>query len=195
MAFAALYDANVLIPHEIRDILMISATTRQYAVFWSEDILAEWRKNHVGQTEDQWERIVGIMSELFPAACIARSRYERIIQSMTNHKGDRHVLAAAVVANADVIVTSNVSHFKPAALELFNMEAQLPDVFVRTQAALNPLRFRQTFLRRAEERNRISIRRGRGTLSPEDIAMYLRDGPSKMPETGQYLLELLAQNN
>jgi hypothetical protein len=49
MAFAALYDANVLIPHEIRDILMISAATRQHAVYWSKDIFDEWTRNAVSK--------------------------------------------------------------------------------------------------------------------------------------------------
>jgi hypothetical protein len=47
MAFAALYDANVLFPHEVRDILMISASTRQHLVHWSDDIIDEWIRNAI----------------------------------------------------------------------------------------------------------------------------------------------------
>src|SRR5580658_4367593 len=107
MAFAALYDADVLIPHEIRDILMISASTRLHAVYWSDDIFQEWRRNALSKklaTEESVLRFQRIMNEMFPDALIARSRYEKLIDSMTNNKKDRHVLAASVVADADVLV-------------------------------------------------------------------------------------------
>lgn len=43
---------------------------------------------------------------------------------------DRHVVAAAIRAGAQVIVTANVKDFPAAALEPFNIEAQHPDVFI-----------------------------------------------------------------
>jgi predicted nucleic acid-binding protein len=43
---------------------------------------------------------------------------EGLAKVMTNHPGDRHVLAAAVTAKADIIVTSNLKHFKPKDLAL-----------------------------------------------------------------------------
>ncbi len=56
--------------------------------------------------------------------------YARIIASMTNDPKDRHVLAAAVVTGAQVIVTSNVSDFPQLALAPYQIEAQHPDVFL-----------------------------------------------------------------
>ena len=194
MAFAAFYDANVLIPHEIRDILMISAATRLHAVYWSVDIFDEWIRNAVNKklsTEESVLRFQHIMNEMFPDALISRSRYERLIDSMTNHPKDRHVLAAAVIAEADVLVTIDVNDFPKDSVEPYNIEIQTPDQFVRHQAALNPMRFLEGFLSRASERNKLSIARGSGPLFPEDIALFLRDGPSRMPETGQYILSLL----
>ena len=46
----------------------------------------------------------------------------------------------------------------------------------------------EEWLRDASEN---SIARGEGPLSPRDIAEFLRDGPSNMPETGQYIIDLL----
>lgn len=43
--------------------------------------------------------------------------------------GDRHVLAAAIEADADVIVTSNVRDFPPAVLAEHGIAARLPDDF------------------------------------------------------------------
>jgi hypothetical protein len=133
------------------------------------------------------------MNEMFPESLIARYRYEKLIDSMTNHKKDRHVLAAAVIAEADVVVTKNVKDFPKESVERYNIEVQPPDQFVRNQTALNPGLFLSGFLNRARNRNELSIARGQGSLSAEDIALFLRDGPSGMPATGQYLLDLLAQ--
>jgi hypothetical protein len=195
MAFAALYDADVLIPHEIRDILMISASTRLHAVYWSDNIFQEWRRNAVSKrlaTEESVVRFQRIMNEMFPDALIIHSRYEKLIDSMTNDKKDRHVLAAAaVVADADVLVTNNVDDFPRESVDRYNIEVQTADQFVRQQAALNPAVFLNRFLLRAQERNKLSMERNKGPLSPEDIALFLRDGPSEMRATGQFILDLL----
>ncbi len=45
--------------------------------------------------------------------------------------GDRHILAAAIVGRADVIVTRNLRHFPTEQLAPYRIEAQHPDVFVR----------------------------------------------------------------
>jgi predicted nucleic acid-binding protein len=196
MAFAAFYDANVLIPHEIRDILMISAATRLHAVYWSEDVFEEWLRNASGKNlapADKILRFQADLNEMYPDALITRARYATLINSMTNDAKDRHVLAAAVIAEADVLVTNNVDDFPRESVDRHNIEVQTPDQFVRHQAAFSPPRFMDSFMARANRRNQLSIARGEGTLSPHDIAEFLRDGPSNMPETGQYIIDLLEQ--
>jgi hypothetical protein len=131
------------------------------------------------------------MNEMFPDALIQRNRYEKLIDSMTNDPKDRHVLAAAVAADADVLVTNNGEHFPRESVEAYNIEVQSPDEFVRNQAALNPGLFLNHFLSRASERNRASTACGKGELTPEDVALFLRDGPSSMRKTGQYIIDLL----
>jgi hypothetical protein len=49
---------------------------------------------------------------------------------MKNHLSDRHVLAAAVVAKADIIVTSNLKHFQDRDLALWQIKAKSPDEFL-----------------------------------------------------------------
>ncbi|MBP6744759.1 PIN domain-containing protein [bacterium] len=197
MPFVGLYDANVLIPYEVRDILMVSASTRQHAVYWSEDIFEEWLRNSTGKklaSEESVLRFQGIMNRMFPEAFIARERYERLISSMTNEAKDRHVLAAAVVAEVDVVVTFNVKDFPRDSIAPYDIEVQTPDQFVRHQAGLAPLVFKSAFLARADTRDRLSRSQGKGPLTPADIAMFLRDGPSRMPESGKFILELLGSS-
>ncbi len=194
MAFAAFYDANVLIPHEIRDVLMIAASTRLFAPYWSDDVFEEWLANSVEKNLAPKETVLrfqSMMNEMHPSALITRNRYENLIDAMTNDYKDRHVLAAAVIADADVIVSADTDGFPKDSVEPYSIEVQTADEFARTQAALSPGLFLEQFLRRAAERNWLSINRGDGPLSAEEIAMFLRDGPSQMPQTGQFLLDLL----
>jgi hypothetical protein len=64
--------------------------------------------------------------------------YEPLIDRMTNHRKDRHVLAAAVKCGASVIVTYNKRDFPPAATEQWGIEIQGPSTFLRYQYDLNP---------------------------------------------------------
>lgn len=50
---------------------------------------------------------------------------------MTNDPDDRHVLATAVHAHAEVVVTFNVDDFPAASCEPHFIEAQHPDEFTR----------------------------------------------------------------
>ena len=53
-------------------------------------------------------------------------------------ENDRHVLAAAIRAGAQVIVTTNLRDFPKEALAPFDVEAQHPDVFVLHLVSLDP---------------------------------------------------------
>jgi predicted nucleic acid-binding protein len=197
MIFAAFYDANVLIPHEVRDILMISASTRLHSVYWSEDVFEEWYRNSVGQglaTGESVRRFQRIMNGLFEDAFLPRDKYFYRIDSMTNDPKDRHVLAAAVEAEVDVIVTYNIRDFPLESVVDYSIEVQTPDQFVRSRIDINPDRFISVFLRRSLERIKIAHDRGRRPITPEDIALFLRDGPALMPNSGQYILQLLGSS-
>ena len=52
---------------------------------------------------------------------------------------DRHVLAAAIKAKAEVIVTSNLRDFPRAQLEKYDIEAQHQDTFITNLIALHPV--------------------------------------------------------
>lgn len=52
---------------------------------------------------------------------------------------DRHVLVAAIVAKANVIVTANLKDFPVSVLSSFGIEAQHPDDFIADLIDLRPL--------------------------------------------------------
>ena len=66
--------------------------------------------------------------------------YGALIPSLTlPDKDDRHVLAAAIRAGADAIVTFNLDDFPQERLDPFNIEVQHPDRFVNNQLSLHKL--------------------------------------------------------
>lgn len=75
------------------------------------------------------------------ADCLVE-RYEELIESLQlPDLGDRHVLAAAIKCQADVIVTNNLRDFPKEVLGRFGIEAQSPDVFLDHLFDLNPTSF------------------------------------------------------
>ena len=68
------------------------------------------------------------MKQAFPESLIEPK--EEIIIVLKNDPKDRHVLAAAIEAKADTIVTSNRSDFPPHTLEPYKIKAVSPDEFL-----------------------------------------------------------------
>lgn len=191
MPFAAIYDA-VLYPFEIRDILMVAARTRTFAVYWTDAILDECTRNLIADgraTEANMARMIADMKRMYPKATIPLADYESLIPVMTNHAGDRHVLAAAVTKGVDVIVTRNLAHFPAVSLEPYDIEA---DEFVRHALDLAAGPFVYWFRKRVAERQQWAIKNGRTPPTPEGIAGFLAIADLPMPETSKYLLECLA---
>lgn len=66
------------------------------------------------------------------------SGYEPLIEELKlPDPADRHVLAAAIKAGAQVIVTANLKHFPAAALRQWDVEAKSPDNFVLDQVGMD----------------------------------------------------------
>lgn len=138
MAFPALLDACVLIPIKLTDILLRLAEANTYRPLWSQDVLDEVERNlpEVGVTPDKARTRVKQMRDAFPDALV--TGHEALIHAMTNDHKDRHVLAAAVRADAAVIVTANLTDFPPAALQPYDIDAVHPDDFLLDQLDLYP---------------------------------------------------------
>lgn len=129
----ALYDANVLYSAPLRDFLMYLAMFAPFQALWSDDIHDEWTrnvlKNRPDLTRQRLERTRTLMNVHVPDSLV--TDYQVLIPTLElPDADDRHVLAAAIKGNADVIVTFNLRDFPPRALALHGIRAQHPDDFI-----------------------------------------------------------------
>lgn len=132
-AFVAVYDACVLYPAPLRDLLMHLALTGLFQARWSEQIHDEWirnlREDRPELTLEKLERVRRLMDAHAEDSLV--TGYEGLIGSLElPDPDDRHVLAAAIQAKASVIVTYNLSDFPSPALVPHSVKAEHPDGFV-----------------------------------------------------------------
>lgn len=147
--FTAVLDACVLYPAPIRDLLLHLASFELYTPKWTDRIHEEWGRNLLLKRPDlkseQLDRTIQEMKKAFPDASV--EKYESLITSLQlPDEDDRHILAAAIRCKADVIVTFNLKDFPSKALELFDIEAQHPDLFISNLIDLNPEKSVEAFL-------------------------------------------------
>lgn len=129
--FSAVLDSCVLFPMYLRDTLLCAAEAGFYLAYWSQEILDGATRNLVNtgrMTAEKAINLEAIIKEAFPESIIEVPTWQ--IEKMTNHPGDRHVLAAAVEAKAEIIVTSNLKHFQENDLAPWKIKALSPDVFL-----------------------------------------------------------------
>ncbi|HWN67688.1 MAG TPA: PIN domain-containing protein [Haliangium sp.] len=147
--FIVLLDANVLFPFSLRDTLLRAAAAGFYQVRWSSQILDEMTRNLVSSgtmPEEKASRLRAVMTREFPEAEV--TGYEHLVAAMKNDEKDRHVVAAAVKAGAQVITTSNVKDFAELPE---GIEAQPPDVFLCNLFDLDPDGFVELLRGQAED--------------------------------------------
>jgi predicted nucleic acid-binding protein len=129
----AVYDANILYPAPIRDLFIRLAQAGLVRAKWTEAIHEEWMRNLLKDNPQlSPERLARTRTLMDQAVrdCLVTG-YEELIPSLSlPDPDDCHVLAAAIHAGADVIVTCNLSDFPEETLARFNIEAQHPDDFL-----------------------------------------------------------------
>lgn len=164
-ALAAVLDANVLYPFQLRNLLLHLAVDGLFEPLWSEEIVDECVRNlraNAGLAEAQCAHLVGQMRAAFPEAWGAG--YEGAVDELTlPDEGDRHVIALAVHQEAQVIVTRNAKHFPPGLLRPLGVRTMDPDAFVTRLWRRDP-----AAVLAAAERHRLSLRR-----DPLDARAYL----------------------
>lgn len=123
--WTACLDACVLVPMGLCDSLLSIARTGIYRPIWSDEILAEDR--------------IAAMNEAFPDALVSAWRPMLSAVPDAVDPKDRHVVAAALQGQANVIVTDNLRDFAPAALASLNLSVQSADEFLVSQFEVDPL--------------------------------------------------------
>jgi len=103
--FTCVLDTNVIMPIEVRDLLFWFAYDELYTPKWSKHIFREWeevmRRNNIA--EDEITKRVGWANLAFPDAMV--QNYEVLMKGLIlPDEKDRHVLAAAIKTNANIIV-------------------------------------------------------------------------------------------
>jgi predicted nucleic acid-binding protein len=141
MAFVVIYDACVLYPAPLRDLLMRLAEAEAVRARWTDAILNECFENILAKRSDldpkKLQRTRELMCRAVPDCLIMG--YEGLIESLDlPDPNDRHVLAAAIRAGAQAIVTFSLADFPADKLAAYNVEAKHPDDFVIETIDLAP---------------------------------------------------------
>lgn len=142
MAFVVIYDANVLYPSLLRDVLIRVAQRGMVRARWTERILDEVFMNLVSNRPDLDHTKLARTRELMNAAVrdVLVEGYEALIPTVTlPDENDRHVVAAAIRAQAQMVVTTNLRDFPSNELGKWNIEAKHPDDFLVDQFHLDAI--------------------------------------------------------
>lgn len=183
-SLVAVLDACVLVPAALCDFLLRAASAGLYHLRWTNDILDEVRRTLVadlGRSQAQADRRIAAMQQAFPTALVTLDR--QVIDAMPNavDAKDRHVVAAAVVSHAPIIVTSNLRDFPAPALTPLSIEPQSPDDFLQELFTLDGDAVRSVLQRQAAALVN-------PPLSPLDVVAALRrDAPTFAALLEQYL--------
>lgn len=142
MAFVVIYDANVLYPSLLRDVLIRVAQRGMVRARWTERILDEVFMNLVSNRPDLDRSKLARTRELMNASVrdVLVEGYEPLIPTVTlPDENDRHIVAAAIRAQAQMIVTTNLRDFPSNELSKWNIEAKHPDDFLVDQFHLDAI--------------------------------------------------------
>lgn len=143
-------DACVLIPMPLADTLLRLAAHGFYQPKWSEAIMLEVSRTLRESFGLSVEKVRYREKEIrrhFPEAWV--DGFDKLIPKMTNHPKDRHILAAAVRAKAQIIVTYNGKDFPPASLAPHAITALGPSAFLKAVYEESPSAMIETLHRQA----------------------------------------------
>lgn len=146
--FTCVLDTNVIYPIEIRDLLFWFAHFELFTPKWSKHIFDEWEEvmARKGISEQEAKRRSNIANQAFPDALV--TNYESLISTIDlPDEKDRHVLAAAIKVNANIIVTNNLKDFPKDYLASFGLSARSADDFLADIIDLNHDRVVEAFRR------------------------------------------------
>jgi hypothetical protein len=140
MSFVVVYDANVLYPSTLRDLLIRIAQAGLVQAKWTDQILDEvfrsLRGNRPGLSTARLDRTRALMNAAVRDCLV--TGYEPLVNVVElPDLDDRHVVAAAIRAGAQTIVTANIRDFPVKAIAPWDIEVKGPDEFICDQIDLD----------------------------------------------------------
>ncbi len=129
----AVFDACILYPFHLRNIIVQAALDRLVEARWTDAIHEEWIRNLSADVPaipvERLQRARQLMDVALPTATVRG--YEHHIATVTiPDPGDRHVVAAGIAADASLILTWNLRHFPAKELKKFGLRRETPDAFL-----------------------------------------------------------------
>jgi predicted nucleic acid-binding protein len=167
--FTALLDACTVVPIVRADTLLRIAEREMYCPKWSDRIIEEARraieKIHPGISTEKIAKRFNDMNKVFDEALV--NGWESLVPTIElPDPDDRHVVAAAILGGAQLIITDNIKDFPADALEPFGIEAVTADDFLLDQLDLN----RRIVLNVIEEQAKFT---SNPHLEPQDLIARL----------------------
>jgi len=136
--FTCVLDTNVIYPIDIRDLLFWFASYDLFTPKWSKHIFTEWENvmQRKGIPGNEIQKRLEKAQRAFPDALV--DNYESLVNALElPDDKDRHVLAAAIKTNANIIVTNNIKDFPKEYLATFGLVAKSADDFITDTIDLN----------------------------------------------------------
>ncbi|RIQ18931.1 PIN domain-containing protein [Jiangella rhizosphaerae] len=174
MVRVVLVDANVLYSRVLRDYLLYAADEEIIAIAWSRQILDEVTEhlaaNVAGFTIESGMRLASAMNRAFPYAEVEPTPedHERLSELALPDEDDRHVIAAAVAAEATVLCTANTKDFPDDVAGPLGFEVMTPDALLSILIAEYPVQMLAAHATAAAQL--------RGATDPSTIAALERAG-------------------
>ena len=141
--FTVILDANILYGARLTSILLFLAERKLFRARWTNDIHDEWVRNLKVKRPDldeaSIERRRRSMDAALPDALV--DGYQSITIDGLPDADDGHVIAAAMLVRASMIVTFNIRDFPDEVLKPLRIEARHPDDFLLDQFTLAPTLF------------------------------------------------------
>lgn len=138
MPFRVFVDANILVSGRLRDIVLTLAHAELCTVLWSPLVLEEvGRHLPGGMSVADRERLFSAMNAAFPEASVIWPGAVDVAVRLQINEKDRHVIAAALWANADIVLTDDGS-LHDEALRSGLLDAQRMPVFLSYTIDVDP---------------------------------------------------------
>ncbi|MGH7583160.1 MAG: PIN domain-containing protein [Gemmatimonadales bacterium] len=139
--FTVVYDACVLYPAPLRDLLLRIGAAGIARARWTDEILDEMvaaiLRNRSDLDPGALNRTRELMCRALPD-CLVREYHGLADTAELPDPRDRHIVAAAIRCGAQAIITTNLKDFPDHVLARWDLEAKHPDEFVNESIDIAP---------------------------------------------------------